>query len=352
MSWLGVKVASRAPENLRERWRKGRFPHALFFVGPAGVGKRTFARVLAQAILCEARAEHELKACGLCTSCKLVAADAHPDLLETRRPEDKQDVSVELVRQLCDWFALKPMRGARKVAILDDADDLTTEASNAFLKTLEEPPPGAILILIGTAPELQLETVVSRCQVERFAPLPAEELADLLLEKEVVSDRAAALELASMGEGSIARAMALADPETARFRRVLFEELAGPAATAPDLASRMLAFARTGARESAEQRRRAELMVGEIARLLQAALKARVGLALEGPAPEIAQASAQLAQHLSPEQLVSILDRCLEAEYHIGRRLYLPLVLESFIHDLGVILDQGRMIATPGAAAT
>ncbi len=76
-----------------------------------------------------------------------------------------------MIRELCDQFALKPARGLRKVAILDDADDLNEEASNAFLKTLEEPPPGAVLILIGTSAELQLETIVSRCQVVRFDPL-------------------------------------------------------------------------------------------------------------------------------------------------------------------------------------
>ena len=88
-----------------------------------------------------------------------------------------------MIRDLCDQFALKPARGSRKVAILDDADDLNDEAANAFLKTLEEPPPGAVLILIGTSPELQLETIVSRCQVVRFDPLPDAEIAALLLGK-------------------------------------------------------------------------------------------------------------------------------------------------------------------------
>ena len=126
-----------------------------------------------------------------------------------------------MIRELCDQFALKPARGMRKVAILDDADDLNEEASNAFLKTLEEPPPGAVLILIGTSAELQLETIVSRCQVVRFDPLPEPEIAALLLEQGVARDAADAARLAALGEGSVSRAVGLADAELERFRRLL-----------------------------------------------------------------------------------------------------------------------------------
>ena len=93
------------------------------------------------------------------------------------KPEDKHELPISVIRELCDQFGVKPARGSHKVAILDDADDLNEEASNAFLKTLEEPPPGAVLILVGTTPELQKETIVSRCSVVRFDPLPDAEIA-------------------------------------------------------------------------------------------------------------------------------------------------------------------------------
>ena len=111
-----------------------------------------------------------------------------------------------MIRELCDQFALKPARGTHRVAILDDADDLNDEASNAFLKTLEEPPPGAVLILIGTSAELQKETIISRCSVVRFDPLPDSEIAALLLEKGIARDAADAERLAALGEGSVSRA--------------------------------------------------------------------------------------------------------------------------------------------------
>ncbi len=89
------------------------------------------------------------------------------------------------------------------MAILDDADDLNEEAANAFLKTLEEPPPGAVLILIGTSVEVQLPTIVSRCQVVRFEALSAADVAAILLEQGVARDPADAARLAALGDGSV-----------------------------------------------------------------------------------------------------------------------------------------------------
>src|SRR6185436_654530 len=119
----------------------------------------------------------------------------------------------------CLDLGLKPMHGTRRVAIVDDADDLNDEAANAFLKTLEEPPPGTVLILIGTSAELQLETILSRCQVVRFDPLPVSEIAGLLREQGVARDSADADRLAARSEGSMQRAGGLADAELERFRR-------------------------------------------------------------------------------------------------------------------------------------
>ena len=129
------------------------------------------------------------------------------------------------------------------MAIVDDVDDMNDEAANAFLKTLEEPPSGAVLILIGTSAELQLETIVSRCQIVRFERLPEPELAELLLESGVAGDAADAARLAALGEGSVSRAMGLADPELERFRRELIDEISAEHRFDPtELADRLAAF--------------------------------------------------------------------------------------------------------------
>jgi DNA polymerase-3 subunit delta' len=339
VSWHSVRGHDRVVDSLRGSLQQGRFPHALLFVGPEGIGKRTFARALAQALLCETRPSGALDPCGSCPGCVQAAAATHPDLIETARPHDKHELPISVIRELCDQFGLKPARGPRKVAILDDADDLNEEASNAFLKTLEEPPPGAVLILIGTSAELQLDTIVSRCQVVRFDPLPDAEVAAILLDIGVARDAADAARLAALAEGSASRAIGLADPELERFRRSLIDELAAAGGfDPPALAHRLHTYIKQAGKESVDQRRRASLLIGELARFYRGILWQTAGLAPPCPDPLDRQAAAGLAERLDPEDVLVLADRCISADYHVHRRLYLPLVLESLMHDLGKVM--------------
>jgi DNA polymerase-3 subunit delta' len=340
VSWHSVRGHDRVVESLRTSLQQGRFPHALLFVGPEGIGKRTFARKLAQGLLCEVRPETELDPCEACPGCIQVEASTHPDFIEAAKPEEKHELPIDVIRELCDQFALKPARGARKVAILDDADDLNDEASNAFLKTLEEPPPGAVLILIGTSAELQLETIVSRCQAVRFDPLPEAEVAAVLLEKGVARDSAEAARLASVGEGSVSRAIGLADAELERFRRSLIDELAAAHGfDPPALAHRLNAHIKQAGKESVDQRRRASLLIGELARFFRGILWQTAGLAPPCPDAADRRAAIALAEFLEPEDALVLADRCIEADYHVHRRLYTPLILESLMHDLGKLIN-------------
>jgi DNA polymerase III subunit delta' len=340
VSWQGVRGHDRIVESLANRLRLGRFPHALLFVGPEGIGKRSLARKLAQGLLCETRAPLSLEPCGTCPGCLQVEGGTHPDFVEAGRPEDRHELTIAVVRELCNQFAFKPARGTHKVAILDDADLLNEEASNAFLKTLEEPPPGAVLILIGSSPELQLETIVSRCQVVQFDPLPDEEIATLLLEQKVVNDAADAARLATLSEGSVSRARGLADPELERFRRVLIDEIAATNGfEAPDLGNRLLAQIRLAGKESIDQRRRASLLIGELARYFRGVLWQTAGIEAPCPDPDDRKATAALARRLEPEDVFVAADRCIEADYHLARRLYLPLIVSSLVHDLGKVIN-------------
>src|SRR5262249_56520964 len=164
------------------------------------------ARELAKALLCEGRSD-TLEPCDRCESCTLFDSDSHPDFYIVARPEVKNVVPIDVMRELCRGFSLKPGRGRAKVALLDDADDLNDEAANCFLKTLEEPPPRSVFLLIGTSPELQLPTVVSRCQVVRLAPLPDTMVADILRERGV-TDAKLLERLVRLGRGSPGQALA------------------------------------------------------------------------------------------------------------------------------------------------
>jgi len=336
VSWHSIRGHDRIVESLRIGLREGRLPHALLFVGPRGIGKHSFARKLAQVLLCEARPDYALDPCETCPGCLQARAGTHPDLIEAARPEDKHELPISVIRELCNQFALKPARGTHKVAILDDADLLNEEASNAFLKTLEEPPPGAVLILIGTSAELQLETIVSRCQVLRFDPLPEPEITALLLEQGAARDPADAARIAALAEGSLSRALGLADAELERFRRSLIDEIAAEHGfEPPELAQRLLAYIKQAGKESFDQRGRASLLIGELARFFRGVLWQTAGLAPPCPDPDDRRAALALAGRLEPEDVFVLADRCLEADYHVQRRLYMPLILGSLMHDLG-----------------
>jgi DNA polymerase-3 subunit delta' len=340
VSWHSIRGHDRVVAELRRSLEQGRFPHALLFVGPQGIGKRTFARKLAQSLLCEARPAEALDPCEACPGCLQVKADTHPDFVQAARPEDKHELPIVVIRDLCDQFGLKPARGLRKVAILDDADDLNEESSNAFLKTLEEPPPGAVLILIGTSAEVQLQTIVSRCQVVRFDPLPADDVAALLLDQGVAPDPTDAARLAALGDGSLRRALDLADGALERFRRALIDELAADHGfDPPALAHRVLDHVKQAGKESVDQRRRASLLIGELSRFFRGVLWQTAGL--EPPCPDTAdrRAAEAIAARLEPEDVLVLADRCLEADYHIQRRLAVNLALESLAHDLGKVLN-------------
>lgn len=336
MPWQSLRGHDRVVEAIRRMLAAGRLPHAFLFVGPEGIGKEAFALKLAQTLLCERSDPAQMNPCGACPSCVQVGGGTHPDVLRAGRPEDRLELPIRVIRELCLDLGLKPMRGGRKVAIVTDADSMNEEAANAFLKTLEEPPEGSVLILIGTSAEAQLDTILSRCRVLRFEPLSEGDLAAVLREQGIVDDPAEADRLAQLGEGSVARAQGLADPAFAGFRRALFDDVAAPLGfDAPALAGRAAAFSKEAGKESAAQRERARLIVGELARLFRGTYWQASGLQPPTPDPHDRKAIAALADRMAPEAPLTLADRCLDADYQIRRNVNLKLVFDSLAHDVG-----------------
>jgi DNA polymerase-3 subunit delta' len=341
MSWQNVRGHESLVETIRHVIESGRLPHAFLFVGPEGVGKHTFARKLAQAMLCERRDEAELDPCGICPGCVQVSAETHPDLLLVHRPEDKHELPIQTIRELCRTLSLKPARGSHRFAIVADADDLNEESSNAFLKTLEEPPPGSVLILIGTEPEAFLDTIVSRCRVLRFDRLTDDDVAAILLDRNLAESAAEAERMARLSNGSVRRAIALADPVLAEFRRGMFEEIASPGGfDAPGLARRVDTFCREAGKEGVLHRERACVLIGELVGLFRGVLWQTAGLAPPSPDPDDRDAARSLAETCEPEDVFLLAERCVDAEAQIKRMTNLTLVFESLAHDLDHILSK------------
>src|SRR5246500_4916767 len=247
--FLGNEVMVAA---LRGALRSERVPHALLFTGPRGVGKFTLARMFAQAANCERLSDDF---CGECTTCQRISQLADPQtLLEQgliERGESADAATVERVPLILqshpDVWALvpdpvrlknpvaRPMlrigqlravqraayfqpMGRRRVFILDGADTMRWDVANVFLKILEEPPSSAMLILTAPSPYALLPTIVSRCLQFHFAPLPFEEVEEVLQQK-TNRKPAERKQAAQLAEGSPGLAMEMDIDAAAQRRR-------------------------------------------------------------------------------------------------------------------------------------
>jgi DNA polymerase-3 subunit delta' len=350
MAWHGIYGHDEVVERFRRALRRGRLASSFLFVGPEGVGKRSFALKLAQALLCRVRPEEAMDPCGECPACLQVGAGTHPDLELIAKPKDKSFLPVELLigdkehrmrRGLCHSIALKPFMGGRKIAVIDDADYLNPEGANSLLKTLEEPPPRSVLILISTSPARQLPTIRSRCQLVRFQPLEPEIVAHLLVEHGMVE--AEARRLAAHSEGSLGRAAELADPELWAFRTQMYGQLAQPSLASGRLAKAVVAFVDQAGREAAARRRRARQVVGMAAEFYRDLVHALCGAARAGDAE--LRDSVERAMHTwRGDELVAAacLDRSLETAEQIDRNAHLPTLLECWLDDLGKATAPGQ----------
>jgi len=144
--------------------RQDRLAHAYLLQGPKGIGKTRFAQTLANAMLCE---QLTLEACGNCKSCRLIKSSSHPDYRQLASESGKA-IGIDSIRDISSFFSLTSQYGRHQISVVRDADRMTTAAANALLKTLEEPPAGALLLLISEQASLLPITVRSRCQSLRF----------------------------------------------------------------------------------------------------------------------------------------------------------------------------------------
>jgi len=216
----------------------GRLPHGLLLHGPDGVGKEHFAAVLAAGLFCSGRREG-LTPCGECPECALSRAASHPDLHWLRRPEDKKSIGVDAVREACDQLGMTSMRGGYRVAIVTPAHLMTHNAMNALLKTLEEPAPRTLLVLITSRPSGLLATLRSRCQRVEVPRPPAARSSQWLASQ---LGEAAPARLLDLAGGAPLKALALAPHFAGLDAQMagLLEALLGGRAEVTRLAADML----------------------------------------------------------------------------------------------------------------
>lgn len=164
---------------------KNRLAHAYLFVGSPEIGKKTLALEFVKWLLCKNK--NGSSACGQCRSCSDIEKNQHPDvfILQPRQEEKREiiktfEIGIDEVKSLQHRLSLFPYSSIYKVAIIDGAEWLTTEAANSFLKTLEEPSGKSLIILISSNSQSLLPTIVSRCQLIKFLPVPEKEIFEKL----------------------------------------------------------------------------------------------------------------------------------------------------------------------------
>lgn len=337
--WHGIEGHDEIAAEFETALARGRLASTFLFLGPAGIGKRTFAVKLAQLLLCQAK-----NACGTCDSCVQVAVGSHPDLLRVSKPEDKSAIPLDLLlggkenrmrEGLLYELGLKPFMGGRRIAVIDDADFLNVEGANSLLKTLEEPPPQAMLILIGTSAERQLPTIRSRAQIIRFRPLEPAIVERLLLSTGAVDDPIEARRLSLHCEGSLERAKELADPELWKFRARLLQHAAAPHKKSAAFATELSEFVEQTGKEAGPRRDRLRMVVGFAADLYREMLRRQCGAPSSTDA-ELAQAATHaLAGWPANQELTAAsLDRCVEALNQIDRNANQANLIECWLDDL------------------
>lgn len=213
-----------AVEQLRASIQAGSDAHAYLISGPPGIGKALLALRIAQALNCESSPGDP---CLNCRTCRRIAHGNHPDVrlasmerqaagLKAEEAARQKELKIATVREWQRDIALRPYEGRRRVLMLHDAERLSEEAANAMLKTLEEPPPHATLILVASSTDL-LPTIVSRCRVLRLRPLPRQQVTEALMARGVAAADAALL--AAWSGGRVGWALALLDDPEALARR-------------------------------------------------------------------------------------------------------------------------------------
>ncbi|MFR0822464.1 MAG: DNA polymerase III subunit delta' [Clostridia bacterium] len=173
--------------------------HSYLFTGIEGIGKKEIARAFAQMILCE---NEEEKPCNTCKSCLQFENANHPDFMQIEAVE--RTIKIEQIRYMQEKIAEKPIVSSNKVYIIEDSDTMTKEAQNCLLKTLEEPPSYAIIILIATNESKLLNTIKSRCIKVPFQKIAEEDILRYMLEKQ---HKEMTKEEVALCEGSLAKAM-------------------------------------------------------------------------------------------------------------------------------------------------
>ncbi|MCA9048881.1 MAG: DNA polymerase III subunit delta' [Planctomycetaceae bacterium] len=336
--WDHLKGHTEQRELFRRSIQNGRLSHAYVLAGPEGIGKRLFARLMAQSIFCREHPLEELNVCGECRVCRSFAANTWPDYIEVGPPAGKNSIPIDAIagaeerrgrEGLCYELSMAPQSSERRVAVINDAALMTTEAANALLKTLEEPPADSLILLVSDAPDSLLPTIRSRCQTVRFFPLSRPDVEAILLSEQLAESEQEARTVAGLSEGSLETARQLLNPDLRKLNQTVCRELAQWEAMKPlAVAGSVVEGIEQMSADTPEQRRNAQWLLRFIADAVEEHLRALVQGDLSEPLTQ------RLGAKRGVDLLTSLLERTVTASRQIDGSAPVKLVLEALFDDL------------------
>jgi DNA polymerase III delta' subunit len=344
--------------------RSGNIHHAYLFEGPGGTGKAQMAQWFSALLLCErevdplAERSMLLMPCGSCPSCLGLSRGQHADLRILEAAEGKASISIGQVRELIRTVSFAPLRADRRAIWIREADTMGDVPANALLKTLEEPAPYNVFILITERGNQLLDTIRSRCQRIRFSPLPLRQVCEVLAASHSLSEGEARI-LGYASGGSVSLALELAEAGFLERHSEWFERYVDGPLAGNSAAGKVSTEASYLASEHRKQR---NVKTGELALFLKLfKLLLRDALVSGTGAPDdqltwpMNRARAEAVhERLGDRSVISFMDRLTKAEEALYRPLNVQLVVEDFLLRLDIGLTRRpksptQAIGRPGA---
>jgi DNA polymerase-3 subunit delta' len=311
---------------LKAAIRQDRIAHAYLFHGERGIGKRLTALRFAQALNCDmAAGPGDPDTCGHCRSCRQIEACTHPDftLIEPDPEQATPQIKIEQIREIESQIVYRPLIGRWKVCLIDHADRLTIGAANALLKTLEEPPPHCLFLLVTSRPSALPATIRSRCQALRFATPARSQVEQALIAKRGLSPAEARF-LAVLSEGRLGEALKM-DPNDIKAARRELLPLTDPA-------SLHSVTALLAAAEALAKTDRAQEALAWLTRWLRDLLLVRVGADPDALLNlDCLPALQAMAGQLDVTALLDLLGDIEVLEQQVTRNLNMQLALECIL---------------------
>lgn len=337
-TWRNLKGHDEQRDLFRRSLQRGRLSHAYVLAGPEGIGKRQFARLLAQSVFCRNHELEELEVCGECRACRSFQANTWPDYIEVGVPADKNVIPISAIagedskrgrEGLCYELSMSPQASDRRVAVINDAAKMTSEGANALLKTLEEPAADSLILLICDNPDTLLPTIRSRCQIVRFFPLPNADVQQILLSEEMLESEEDAQSVASLCEGSLETARQLLSPELRKLKSSVANHLQQMDTMKPmQVSSSVVSGIEEMSSSTAEQRQNAQWLLRFVADAIRDRLMGITKGDLSDPLTQ------RLGARSGVDLLAPLLERTIAASRQIDGSSPVKLVLEALFDDL------------------